>query len=106
VVALRDHPNNIQTQCCGIGLIGQIAHQFRTEQNAIADAGAIPLIMTVLRQHPDRADVQRVGYKAIARLLDMSEDDDEHWTDIPFSSDSHGSIYDMHTILVEQRWWW
>jgi hypothetical protein len=88
IAALQDHPNNIQTQYYSIGLIAQTAFQFRTEQIAIADAGAVPLIMMALREHADRADVQRVGFKAIAYLLDMSEDGGGDWTDIPFSSGS------------------
>jgi hypothetical protein len=95
VAALRDHPNNIHTQYYGIKLIGQTAFQFRTEQIAIADAGVVPLIMTALRLHPDRADVQRNGCKALAYMLDMGEDDDNDWTDIPFSPDSRV----QHTAL-------
>ena len=77
----------------------QTAFQFRTEQIAIADAGVVPLITTALRLHPDRADVQRVGYTAIARLLDMSEDDDDNWVDVPFSPDSRVKLPAFRAIV-------
>ena len=85
VAALRDHPNNIQTQFYGIELLGQVAFDCPSAQAAIVDASTVPLIMTALRQHPDRADVQRTGYITLAYLLDMGENDDDNWVDVPFS---------------------
>ena len=66
----------------------RLAYHFRTEQAAVVNAGAVPLIMTALREHADDADVQCIGFKAVARLLDISEDDDDNWVDVPFSPDS------------------
>ena len=76
VVALRDHPGNIQTQGFGIQLLGQVAYDGPSAQATIVDASAIPLIMTALREHADDAGVQRVGYSTLAYLLDMWEDGD------------------------------
>eukprot|EP01046_Picozoa_sp_COSAG06_P019451 COSAG06_NODE_1387_length_9616_cov_4.512136_9_plen_338_part_01 len=100
VTALRDHPGDDYAQFYGIQLLGQIAFYDRARQAAVVNAGAVPLIMTALRGHADDADVQRVGYTAIARLLDMSEDDDDNWANVPFSSGSRVQLPAYRAIVA------
>jgi hypothetical protein len=92
VAALRDYPSDKQAQSYGIEMLGNVAYYYPIEQTHLVDAGAVSLIITALRQHPDDVDVQRNGCKALAYLLDMDFDDDGNWTDIPFLSDSQVKV--------------
>ena len=100
VAALRTYPGDDYVQFYGIRLLGQIACHFRTEQAAVVNAGAVPLIMTALRGHADDADVQCIGFKAVARLLDISEDDDDNWVDVPVSPDSRVQLPAYRAIVA------
>jgi stage V sporulation protein SpoVS len=100
VAALRNHPGDDYAQFYGMQLLGQIAFYDRARQAAVVNAGAVPLIMTALREHADDADVQCIGFKAVARLLDISEDDDDNWVDVPFSPDSRVQLPAYRAIVA------
>jgi hypothetical protein len=44
--------------------------------------------------------VQCIGFKAVARLLDISEDDDDNWVDVPFSPDSRVQLPAYRAIVA------
>ena len=53
VAALRDYPSDKQAQSYGIEMLGNVAYYYPIEQTHLVDAGAVSLIITALRQHPD-----------------------------------------------------